>query len=157
AALGLLLPTLAFSQQDIPLSSRATPKGTAVAETQLLMEAIAHSNFKGLEKMLKGKPEDADAWNFARGRALLIAETGNLLLLRPPKNLGAEIWNKSSIEMRESATRLARAAAAQDLNTSRSRLIEVSNACNKCHQSFRVATRLSPFREDMKPTPLPPQ
>ena len=117
------------------------------AETKLLMEGIAHSNYKGLEKMLKAKPEDTEAWTFARGQALLVAETGNLLLLRPPKNQGQDAWNKNAAEMREAATRLARSAAERDLNTSRARLIEVANACNRCHQSFRVSVRLTPFQE----------
>lgn len=155
--LGLLLPTMASSQQEIPLSPRALSKPMAVAETKLLMEGIANVNFKSLEKMLKGKPEDTEAWTFARGQALLIAETGNLLMLRPPKNQGQEAWNKSSGELREAAKRLAIAAAERDLNTSRARLIEVANACNKCHQSFQVGTRLTPFKEEMKPPPLPPQ
>jgi cytochrome c556 len=149
AGLGVLLPTLSWSQPEVPLSSRAFPKPTAVADTKLLMEGIADVNFKGLEKMLKAKPEDAEAWVFARGQALLIAETGNLLLLRPPKQ-GQEVWNKSAVELRESATRLARAAAGRDANTMRARLSEVANACNRCHQSFRVATRLTPFRDEVK-------
>jgi len=145
---GLFVPAIGQVPSNIPLSSRATPKGEPVAETGLLMEGIAHANFKGIEKRLKKKPDDADAWTFTRGQALLIAETGNLLLLRPPKNQGAESWNKFAVELRESATRLARATAAQDLNTSRSRLIEVANACNKCHTVFQVKTRLTPFKEE---------
>ncbi len=153
AGVGVFLPAAAVSQQQIPLSSRALKP---VAETRLLMEGIAMANFSGLEKMLKGKPEDDEAWTFARGQALLIAETGNLLLLRPPKNNGQEVWNKSAIELREAASRLARSAADRDLNGSRSRLMEVANVCNKCHQSFGVKTRLSPFPPEKKPAAAPP-
>jgi hypothetical protein len=145
AGIGMLVPALASSQPDIPLSSRAQPKPMAVAETRLLMEGIANANFKGLERMLSTKLEDTEAWTFARGQALLIAETGNLLLLRPPKSQGQDAWNKSAVELRESATRLARAAAARDLAASRARLIEVSNACNKCHQTFQIAAQIKPF------------
>ncbi len=154
AVLGLLLPTIGHSQQDIPLSPRILARPAPVAETQLLMEGIANTNFKSLEKALRGKPEDAEAWTFARGQALLIAETGNLLLLRPPKTGGQDIWNKTSVELRDAATRLARAASEGDLNNSRSRLIEVANACNKCHQAFGQKTKLAPFREEPKPAPV---
>jgi cytochrome c556 len=147
AVLGVFIPAFVWSQQDIPLSVRAQPKATPVADTKLLMEGIAQANFKGVEKMLKGKPEDVEAWTFARGQSLLMAETGNLLLMRPP-NQGREVWNKCAVELRESATRLGRAAAERDLNTSRARLTEVANACNKCHQSFRVAARLNPFHDE---------
>jgi hypothetical protein len=155
AGFGLLVPTIGHSQVNIPLSPRALPKGEPVAETRLLMEGIVHANYKGLDKMLSGRPEDAEDWTFARGQALLIAESGNLLLLRPPKLQGQDAWNKSSVEMREAATRLARAASARDLNTARSRLVEVSNSCNKCHQAFGINVKLTPFVEE-KPVPMPP-
>jgi hypothetical protein len=155
AGAGVLLPAAAVSQQQIPLSSRAL-KPMPVAETRLLMEGIAQANFNGLEKLLKGKPEDNEAWSFARGQALLIAETGNLLLMRPPKNEGQDAWSKNAVELRDAATRLARSTADRDLNGSRTRLMEVANVCNKCHQSFGVKTRLSPFPPEKKPMAAPP-
>src|SRR5438270_174320 len=83
----------------------------AVDDTRLLMEGLNSSNFRGLEKMLSEKPESADAWVFARGQALLIAETGNLLLLRPPKNQGRDAWQMRATELRDNATALARTIA----------------------------------------------
>ena len=68
-----------------PSSTRLTPKLEAVAETRLLMEGLAQANFRGLERLLAEKPGEVKTWTFARGQALLIAETGNLLMLRPPK------------------------------------------------------------------------
>src|SRR5579885_855242 len=61
------------------------PKLVPVAETKLLMEGINKPNFDALAKGLKQKPADAESWGYARGQALLIAETANLLLIRPPK------------------------------------------------------------------------
>ena len=155
AALGLFIPAMAHSQQQVPLSPRAQPRPVAVAETSLIMEGIAHANFKGLERMLKEKPEDTEAWTFARGQALLIAETGNLLLMRPPKNQGQDAWNKNAVELREAATRLGRSVASRDLNECRARLIEVANSCNKCHTSFQVKTRLTPFQKEGKAPAIP--
>src|SRR5438552_1751055 len=80
AAACLLAP---FAQSQ-PAKSKS-PKLEPIAETKLLMNGIADPNFKGLGKMFAEKPKDDDAWAFARGRALLIAETGNLLMIRPPK------------------------------------------------------------------------
>ncbi len=154
AGVALLTPPLAVSQTSvpqIPLSSRALPKAVPVAETKLLMEGIVNTNFRGLERLLSGPLEDTEGWSFARGQALLIAETGNLLLLRPPQNQGVEIWNKSAVEMREAATRLARAAAARDRDASRAGVGEVATACNKCHQTFGVNVRPKPFAELKKP------
>src|SRR4051794_33113135 len=61
--------------------SKVSPKLEPVAETRLLMEGLAHANFRGIERILKEKPAEAQAWTFVRGQALLIAETANLLML----------------------------------------------------------------------------
>jgi hypothetical protein len=151
ALLAGLVPSLARPQpkvSSVPLSPRVNqPRAEAVAETKLLMEGLAQPNFRGLDTLLRQKPENDESWAFARGQALLIAETANLLHLRPPNNGGAEAWHKGAAEMRESAKRLASAVAARDLNLSRARLTEVANACNRCHQTFRVTARLTPFEE----------
>lgn len=141
--LGILLPTLSFSQGVRP-EKIAAPKFEAVAETQLLMEGMVSPNFRGLEKTLRGKP-DADGWIFARGQALLVAESGNLLLLRPPRNQGRDAWMSRAVELRESAVKLARFAAAHDLLHSREILVELAATCNRCHEQFRVATKIRVF------------
>lgn len=123
----------------------AGPKLEAVAETRLLMEGLNQANFRGLERLLKEKPAEADAWKFARGQALLIAETGNLLMLRPPKNEGQDSWMQRSTDLRAAAVALAQHAAARDFERSRAGLVSVADACNRCHQSFHVDVRIKPF------------
>jgi cytochrome c556 len=127
----------------IPEPSR--PKLEAVAETRLVMEGLAQSNFRGLDRLLsKEKPADPEAWKFARGQALLLAETGNLLMLRPPRSQGQDLWMQRSTELREVATNLARATAARDWDRSRAGLREVADTCNRCHQSFRINVQVAP-------------
>jgi hypothetical protein len=127
--------------------SRPRPKLEPVAETKLLMEGLLQSNFRGLERNLRQRPADESAWVYARGQALLMAETGNLLLLRPPKSSGQDAWLEMASDLREKATRLARSAAAKDLERSRIGLADVATSCNRCHQSFGQATRIVPFAE----------
>jgi hypothetical protein len=45
------------------------------------------------------------------------------------------------------ATSLARAAGNQDYARSRAGVVELANACNRCHQTFRVSVRVAPFAE----------
>jgi cytochrome c556 len=144
-AVAVLLPSFGLSQPAKGPERIGAPKLEAVAETQLLMEGIAQPNLRGLEKMLKGKAPDAEGWVFARGQALLIGETGNLLLMRPPKNQGRDAWMSRAVELRESATKLARFAAAKDLLHCRESLVEMAGSCNRCHETFRVATRIRVF------------
>jgi hypothetical protein len=127
--------------------ARPTPRLEAVAETRLLMEGLAQTNFRGLERLLKERPAAAEAWSFSRGQALLIAETGNLLLLRPPRNRGRDVWQERAMELRGAATALARHAAARDYERSRAALTTLAGVCNRCHQTFQVATRIVPFSE----------
>lgn len=138
-------PPRATNPTNPPRSANPPPRLEAVAETQLLMDGLARPNFGGLRKILSDKPSEIDAWKFARGQALLIAETGNLLMLRPPRGAGQDTWMARSTELREAAYRLARSLAAQDYLRSRSGLVEVANSCNRCHRSFRVPVRVSPL------------
>jgi hypothetical protein len=121
------------------------PKPEAVAETRLLMEALNQPNFRGLERLLAARPANTETWTFARGQALLIAETGNLLMLRQPRTEGRAEWLQRAAELRTSATRLARSIAARNYDQSRTMLSSLANSCNRCHQAFRVPTRITPF------------
>src|SRR5262249_47565483 len=91
-----------------------------------------------------------DTWAFVRGQALLVAETGNLLMLRPPRNHGQDAWMEHGTELRESATALARSAAARDLERSRAGLKTVAAACNRCHTTFRVPQQIQPSAAPME-------
>jgi cytochrome c556 len=122
-----------------------TPKPEPVAETRLLMEGLNQANFRGLERILKDKPTDVEAWTFARGQALLISETGNLLMLRPPRGKAQDVWLDRAAELRDAGTALARAAARRDWQGSRNALGDLAGACNRCHQTFRVSVRVTPF------------
>jgi hypothetical protein len=159
-AAALLFVGFAVSQQPTPIqvpprqvvpkspttpTAPATYKLEAVAETKLLMDALAHPNYKGLGKHLRDRPNDNASWTFARGQALLIAETGNLLMLRPPKTQGRELWFERAAELRSKATNLARTIAAKDFDGSRVAYVDLANSCNRCHQSFRIAVEVEPY------------
>jgi hypothetical protein len=130
-----------------------TPRLEPIAETRLLMEGLAHANFRGLERKLAAKPADDQAWTFARGQALLIAETANLLMLRPPKNQGQTLWFERSMELRTQAAALAQDLRKKDYERSRAGLQQLANSCNRCHQTFRVPIDIVPFQQ-AEPPPL---
>jgi Cytochrome C' len=120
------------------------PKFEVLAETRLLMEGLANSNYRGVERQLKKEPADHDTWVFVRGQALIVAETGNLLLLRPPRNSGRDTWMKLAMEMRTQAGNLARQAAARDYARAKVGLDSLTTSCNNCHKTFRVPVRVGP-------------
>ena len=134
--------------------SKVVPRLEPVAETRLLMEGLAHPNFRGIERKLATRPEDTQAWTFARGQALLIAETANLLMLRPPKNKGEAIWFDRAMDLRLQATQLAQHLGKKDYERSRSSLQQVAGSCNRCHQSFRINVDIAPFQQQPDAPPL---
>jgi cytochrome c556 len=142
--------TLTLQAASSRPAAKDGPRLVPVAETKLLMEGLAQANFRGLERLLKEKPADVEAWTFARGQALLIAETGNLLMLRPPRNPAEKIWMDRAGALRGTATNLARLLASRDYEKSRQTLALLANTCNACHQSFKVKTRIVPFAETKK-------
>ena len=132
-------------------TGKVMPKLEPVAETRLLMEALAHANFRGLERNLTKNPIDDQAWVFARGQALLIAETANLLMLRPPKNKGETAWMERSMEMRNSAMQLAQHLAKKDVERSKAGMQQLANSCNRCHQTFKAPIEIVPFQQPEPP------
>jgi hypothetical protein len=150
-ALGATLLATSGSAQDRPRlapmprpTPKFEPKFEAVAETKLLMEGLAQPNYQSLAKILREGPADVETWTFARGQALLVAETGNLLLLRPPRNQGRDSWMRQAMDLRQAAAALARQAGNRDLERSRAALADLTTACNRCHQTFRVPVRVGP-------------
>ena len=141
------------TQLPPPTPGKAKPKLQPVAETKLLMDGLAHANFRGLERHLTQKPDDAQAWTFARGQALLLAETGNLLMLRPPRSQGQDRWFERATDLRGKATLLAQELAKRDYLNSRAAFVQVANSCNSCHQTFRVNVEIEPFAQAPPPPP----
>lgn len=142
-ALGLLF----LSGEAISQAPKPSPKLEPVAETKLVMQGLASANFKGLERILSEPPKDDRAWVFARGQALLIAETGNLLMIRPPRNQGETAWFERATDLRSKASQLAKTLTLKDFNASRAEFVNLANSCNRCHQAFRVPVQIEPFAE----------
>jgi hypothetical protein len=151
AAVLLLTASAAPPERVAAPTPKVTPKFEAVAETGLLMDGLNQANYRGLEKLLKKKPEDAETWGFVRGQALLIAETGNLLLLRPPHGAGQDAWFRHAMDLRAAAADLARSAGERDYDGCQARLLTLADACNRCHQTFREPTRIGPGAGDERP------
>ncbi|CAN5331220.1 hypothetical protein BH11PLA2_BH11PLA2_01610 [soil metagenome] len=129
-------------------AAKTEPKLEAVAETKLLMNGLIEANFNGLTKTLKDKPAEAEAWQFARGQALLIAEGGNLLMLRAPKTKPAqENWLAKSQALRDAGVKLADAATKRDYLAARTAMAGLANSCNRCHEAQQVKKVIEPFAD----------
>lgn len=144
-----VIPGLGQNQGGVKI----VPKLEPIAETKLLMEGLLHANFRGLERNLSKQPMDDASWVFARGQALLIAESANLLMLRPPKNQGEAVWFARSMELRGQAQQLAEVLAKKDVERGKAGLRVLAVSCNRCHQQFRVPVDIAPFQPPPEPAP----
>jgi cytochrome c556 len=66
---------------------------------------------------------------------LILAESGNLLLMRPSDDDQAD-WEKYSVEVRKLGGELYRAAKAKDYEQSRTHYEAMLKSCNACHDQF---------------------
>jgi hypothetical protein len=153
AVLGLICLLLPPARSQVVIQPVLRPKPLPtpepIAETKLLMQGLASANIRGLGKLLREKPPEVEAWNFANGQALLIAETGNLLLMRPPRTSPAhDTWLGFAADLREAAEKLGKAAAAKDYAGARAGLAATANVCNRCHRAMHVQTRVDPFSDE---------
>jgi cytochrome c553 len=137
------------ADQPAPPKARllAQPRLEAVGDIRDLMLGINVPNFLAMNQELNQQPVTADVWPYVRLQAVLVAENGYLLLLRPPRRGAGETWADRATALRTAATGLARVAANKDYARSRSGLIDVARACNRCHESFGVAVRVNAFAE----------
>jgi hypothetical protein len=127
-------------------SPAPTPRLEAVADVKMLMAGLCQPNFRGLGQRLGEKPADDATWAIARGQALLIAETGNLLMMRPPKGKSAvEAWMATAMEMRAEGAKLAKAAEGKDYAAAAAGVAALANACNRCHEQTGETSRVVPF------------
>jgi hypothetical protein len=136
-----------------PGPGKIVPKLEPIAETKLIMEGLTHANFRGLERSLTKNPIDDQGWVFARGQAILIAESANLLMLRPPRNNGEPLWMERAMDMRTKAQQLAQVIGKKDQETAKAGMSQLANSCNRCHQTFRVPIEIVPFQPLEAPPP----
>jgi hypothetical protein len=142
---------LQSQQQPVQKGGAAPPRLEPIAETKLIMEGFAKPNYDGLTKSLAKKPTEQEAWVFIRGQSLLVAESANLLMIRPPRTKQQQDnWMLRATEMRTAAKELGIAAAAKDYASSRTALAKLANQCNRCHADSGIKMRVEPLPAEEK-------
>ena len=128
------------------------PVPLAIARVKLLMDAINGPGFVQFDQVLRGQPTAAQTWQGISDRAVLMAECGNLLLLRPPRGKQAGTWLDRATELRKDAVELGNAADQHDYAAARKAVVALADSCMHCHQTFHVPVRVSAFA----PQPIQP-
>jgi hypothetical protein len=142
------------------------PVPLAIAKPKLLMDAINEPAFLWLNQTLRGRPTDNRTWQHLSDEAQLVAENGNLLLLRPPQGKKAGAWLDRATALRLQAVHLNQAADKHDFPAARKALIALTGTCTRCHKQFGVPVDVTAFdvqpirptkvTTNVTPPPMPP-
>ena len=124
------------------MTVRAAPVGDSKAaaapvesDMHEFMEYVFQPTFKRLRPLMGAAPVDNQAWKSIKADSLILAEGGNLLLIRQPED-DATDWVKHSVQVRDFGGQLYRAAKAKDYPSARRSYESMVTNCNACHQQF---------------------
>jgi hypothetical protein len=139
-------------------SAAAPPPYRPVADVKTLMQAVdaeADVVWESVKTVITEKgteeitPKTAEEWTAIRNASVLIAESGNLLMMVPRAKDGRD-WMQYSRELIDASETAIRAADARDPN----RLFEagglINDKCMQCHEHYDPTVR-----RDLGKPPLP--
>lgn len=105
------------------------------ADMHEFMEYAFEPFFHELKESMAESPKDKKAWKPVKANSLILAENGNLLMLRGPDEKKSE-WNKIAADLRDQGKLLYQAAKKRDYAVARKEYVTFVAKCNVCHEKF---------------------
>jgi hypothetical protein len=99
------------------------------------MEYAFQPAYLRLQAAMAAEPKDNAGWKPIKAESLVLAEGGNLLLIRPSAE-DARAWNEHSIKVRQLGGELYAAARKRDFAAARKHYEAMLVRCNACHDQF---------------------
>jgi hypothetical protein len=99
------------------------------------MEYVFLPTYERLKSQMAAEPGGQQAWKDIRSASLILAEGGNLLLLRPSEEDAGE-WKQLSLAVREHGAKLYQSARKRDYPAARGHYEAMLTRCNACHERF---------------------
>jgi hypothetical protein len=116
-------------------TQQAGPK--AVASVTEIMQAMVVPSSNALFDVARRAPASAEEWAVLRNHAILLAESGNLLLI-PGRSQETGVWRSSSRAMADAGAAALQAARDEDAEA----VIEAGNlivdSCEVCHEAHWI-------------------
>ena len=100
---------------------------------QLMLDVIHPQSNTLLLLIHRGGPNSDSEWTEARGSAMTLAESGNLLIMRNR----APNWIADATLLRDAGAAAYKAAEAKDAKTLASVVDRIDASCTTCHKHFR--------------------
>jgi hypothetical protein len=118
-------------------ADKAVPKLEPVeADMHEFMEYAFEPFYKSLRESMKSEPADKRAWKPVKANSLVLAENGNLLMMRGPDGDDKKAWNALATDMREHGRLLYQQAKKRDYTQARKHYETFITKCNACHEKF---------------------
>lgn len=99
------------------------------------MEYVFQPTYRRLKPNMSSLSDNSGAWPAIKSDALILAEGGNLLLIRGPQE-DASAWRKHSVAVRDFGGKLYRAAKNKDAQAAQQNYVSMVENCNNCHRQF---------------------
>lgn len=116
-----------------PATSQAKPEPVE-KDMHEFMEYVFEPTYQRLKQAIASEP-DAARWKAIKSDALILAEGGNLLLVRTPAE-DSKAWNEQSAVVRDLGGKLYAAAKKKDYKSARRDYEALLVNCNRCHTQF---------------------
>jgi len=136
--LSLLLMRFTTTTNSIRADDKSPTAPTIVpvdATMHDFMEGLFQGPYRRLKVAIAAEPADRQGWKAIRSESLVLAEGGNLLLVRKPEKDAAK-WVEFSLAVRESGAQVYKAAKQKDFAGSRKAYESMLTHCNACHKQF---------------------
>lgn len=112
------------------------PSYQNVGSMSQLMINIIYPTSDALFYIERTAPKTDVDWNIIRNQALMLAESGNLLLM-PGRARDQDEWVKDTRIMIDVSTKAFKAAQAKDMEGIVALSEDLANSCIKCHLKYR--------------------
>jgi hypothetical protein len=116
--------------------AQAPPTFHAVGNMSQLMIDIIYPTSDALFYVDREPPKNQHEWDLLRGQALMLAESGNLLMMES-RARDQENWVKYSKALIDLGSTAFKAAQAKDLDGIRALNDPLNDACVNCHLQYR--------------------
>jgi len=116
--------------------AQAPSKFQPVGSMSQLMVDIIYPASDALFYIERDAPKNDHDWNVIRGQALMVAESGNLLLM-DGRARDQDRWVKDTRLMIDAGTAAFRAAQKKDMQAILALSDQLSASCIQCHKDYR--------------------
>ncbi|MCY4594445.1 MAG: hypothetical protein OXC19_06540 [Bryobacterales bacterium] len=128
AAAGLLLASAALTQEPAP---------RPVATITQLMQAMIIPASNALFNVPRQVPGDDAGWDAVRNQAVILAESGNLLMVGDRAG-DSGVWMETSRALTDAGEAALAAALARDVDAITSVGDQIIDACERCHEKHWI-------------------